>query len=460
MLSSKSMYKNYLNRFSLTLKKKKDQFGYERETKFQIFESIKFIIFLFIIFTILDLFFGQTEMEVYLKLIITLLAILFSCFLIYFVKKYLMKKKIYLEIFFSLLIFIEGLIELHLNLPRIIKKINSFHPDNQKNYEVIYFTCMVYGIAFEMIISITLINQRWIATVILKFSLYSFIIARLFEDLDFADLYSLQIPLLLIFVIFSISLSYLNEKSYKELYISLKRNQENLICFEKLIEKNLPNLIFILKFDEPILLYSNSKATEFFKTNINAKPILLEKLESILLISDNPEGNKSNIMTAYRTLTEAKSLFNFNDVEDDGFKSYDGIYQKSENSESESCGRTTFNFEIKMGAIHWKSEKAVLVLLNDVSSKTKIKNLREINHYKDLLLATVSHDLRSPLGAIIGFLEILSEKIIDQKLLKYISAAYKSSKILLFMINDILDFNKKYKKNVKNFNLILFFLIL
>ena len=449
MLDSNIIYRSYLNRFSLSFKKKKDHNRFESETKFQTLVFIKFFIFLSIIMQILDLSLISSSMEIYMVFVILILLILVGCLLVFLANKYFIKKKVYLEIFLGLLIFTHSLVQIELQLPNLYLILFDDHEkiNTENNDEIIAWVFLSLGIASEMIIMIAVINLRWIFSTILRFILYFLILLKFFKNVNSIGLFSINILVIFLYVIIPISVSYLNEKSYKEVYVSLKRNQENLICFEKLIEKNIPNLIFILKFDEPIVLYANSKSKEFFKTNSEENSILLEKLESIYLVS-NEENSKANVINAYRTLTEEKSFLNFSDVEDYDFKSLDGIYFKPGGTETES-DRPIVNFDIQIGVLQWKSEKAVLILLNDVSSKAKIQNLKEINNYKDMLLATVSHDLRTPLGAIIGFLEILMEKIIDKKYLKYVSAAFKSSKILLFMINDILDFSQISNKKIK-----------
>jgi PAS domain S-box-containing protein len=69
----------------------------------------------------------------------------------------------------------------------------------------------------------------------------------------------------------------------------------------------------------------------------------------------------------------------------------------------------------------------------------------EANNSKSEFLANMSHELRTPLNSIIGFSDILLEKVfgeLNEKQFRYISNISTSGKHLLTLINDILDLSK------------------
>jgi signal transduction histidine kinase len=69
--------------------------------------------------------------------------------------------------------------------------------------------------------------------------------------------------------------------------------------------------------------------------------------------------------------------------------------------------------------------------------------LYEMNRLKSDFLATVSHELRTPLNSILGFSDVLSGvRALDEKQLRYVGNIQRSGRMLLEMINDILDLAK------------------
>ncbi|MEN6307756.1 MAG: CHASE domain-containing protein [Anaerohalosphaeraceae bacterium] len=67
---------------------------------------------------------------------------------------------------------------------------------------------------------------------------------------------------------------------------------------------------------------------------------------------------------------------------------------------------------------------------------------RQANQAKNAFLASMSHDIRTPMNAIIGFCELLAEEQLDQEQRYYVGIIHESSKSLLMLLNDILDLSK------------------
>ncbi len=73
------------------------------------------------------------------------------------------------------------------------------------------------------------------------------------------------------------------------------------------------------------------------------------------------------------------------------------------------------------------------------------QRIQEANRAKSQFLANMSHELRTPLNSIIGFSEILSEKLdgrIDPRFSRFLQNVLGSGRHLLGLINDILDLSK------------------
>ncbi len=66
----------------------------------------------------------------------------------------------------------------------------------------------------------------------------------------------------------------------------------------------------------------------------------------------------------------------------------------------------------------------------------------EANMAKSLFLANMSHEIRTPLNGIVGFTQLLKDTKLDDDQYDFLSIIDNSSKILLNIINDILDLSK------------------
>lgn len=62
-------------------------------------------------------------------------------------------------------------------------------------------------------------------------------------------------------------------------------------------------------------------------------------------------------------------------------------------------------FDTQMVSCVWGEEEGVLLIFNDVSLRIVNEKLREIERFKDKMLSTVTHDLKTPLNSIIMILE-------------------------------------------------------
>lgn len=107
-------------------------------------------------------------------------------------------------------------------------------------------------------------------------------------------------------------------------------------------------------------------------------------------------------------------------------------------------------FEIEINSVNWKDSLCYMIVFTDASTKTLNNKLTQINTYKDTLLATVSHDLRSPLNAVMGAIDgIEMDPTFPPNLKEDITLAKNSCGFLLLLINDILDFCQLQNKSLK-----------
>ncbi|MDP1512742.1 response regulator [Paenibacillus sp. CMAA1739] len=84
----------------------------------------------------------------------------------------------------------------------------------------------------------------------------------------------------------------------------------------------------------------------------------------------------------------------------------------------------------------------VLDITEYKASKQKRKEISESNHAKSVFLAYMSHEIRTPLNGIIGLSKLLSKTQLTDVQKDYLHKLLASSRTLLSMLNNVLDFSK------------------
>ena len=110
-------------------------------------------------------------------------------------------------------------------------------------------------------------------------------------------------------------------------------------------------------------------------------------------------------------------------------------------------------FSVQLGRSLWEGEDSIIIMMNDVSS---VKDYyKAINKHKDEFLATISHELKTPLNGLLGAMENIVEEIEeDHPMAENFEIMTVSGKLLLNKINELLDSaliaNGKLKLNIQD----------
>lgn len=111
---------------------------------------------------------------------------------------------------------------------------------------------------------------------------------------------------------------------------------------------------------------------------------------------------------------------------------------------------TNFPVEMKMIPVQLGDEILLTAFLHDVSERmqyeTELKQAKEQaeigSKAKSRFLATMSHEIRSPLNAVLGGVELMLDSKLNKDQRIYAHTAKEAGTALLSTINDILDFSK------------------
>ena len=357
--------------------------------------------------------------------VLLLLILFLLVIIVYFLDRKLRKWK-FLNTFFILL---------HLNLLfATIELIASTRSTDPTHFplKVLTYTSPLQVLFCSLLIA----RIKWVFSIIFSILFQIFFMVRMYtiEDLTISPLISL-VHLLCVFV-FSL-VGYYQESVTRSFYKMINESNQRLVNFEILLKNIIPSPIFILDVENQVSEFVNLSACNFLElqnTSCN-KSIYCAVVD--LLIKFQPMDLNKNIPDLQKLYNAPLNEFE-NPLE---FLTIEATLQKEVGSIS--------YFHLKFLKLQWNYKNCILLILDDITESHRIKELRNLDEYKNQLLATVSHDLRTPLNGMLGMMELISLNLIEKKDKKNMSIAMASGHLLLNMINDILDFSQIHNKKLR-----------
>lgn len=209
--------------------------------------------------------------------------------------------------------------------------------------------------------------------------------------------------------------------------------------FRRLL-KNFPNGVVILSNDNTPLFYNRSVGSIISKkTGKNS--------------TRSPDFEDSNLLNTYK-----EGLFSAMQdiIEQGGKKNLKEVIENWTTGDLEEKGKYTykqgeneFTYTIKGLRSYFQSRECRAIIIQDETASDKLGKLNE--RYQKLYVASIVHDIRTPLNGIVGMLEMLKDFNINEEGNLYISVARKTCTLLLFLTYDITDFSQleanKFKAN-------------
>lgn len=255
-------------------------------------------------------------------------------------------------------------------------------------------------------------------------------------------------------------------------YLVFTDNQSEILTKDKEKEKWLhifneiiPGIFILMKvkkekFSSATMLNLDNTKKNCIKTDfINKKGKEKYGLKDISSIFDffrqtfiiQPKNNEKKIML------KPESYFQ---ILKSWLKSYDCFGKEAQEQKNQNVGYNRpmgKKMSIKQSIFSWDEYYYILIILNDENLEDQVETLKEINIKKNNLLASVTHDLRSPLNGILAFIKNAQEcSDYDQRYM-YLEYARVNGELLLSLINDILDYssfiNDKFRLIKEKFEL-------
>ena len=321
----------------------------------------------------------------------------------------------------------------------IIELISENRYDDPKDY---ILKALIYVSPLQVLFcSILIAPLKLSVSIIFCIIFQIFFMMRIYTFDDFKESPVIILDHLVCVLVFSL-MGYYQEISNRSFYKMINESNKRLGNFEILLKNIIPSPIFILDTNNRTSEFINVSAMNFLKNqDISNEELVFKAVEELLTKFQNKEIPK--LQKLYETpLTEFEKKMEFSTYEVSLIK---------------EPGVLAY-YHLKFLKLKWNSKCCILMILADITESHRIKELRNLDAYKDQLLATVSHDLRTPLNGMLGMMELVSLNLNEKKDKKNMNIAQASGHLLLNMINDILDFsqinNKKLRLSLKKLDLI------
>ncbi|GAB2760563.1 GAF domain-containing hybrid sensor histidine kinase/response regulator [Salinimicrobium soli] len=134
----------------------------------------------------------------------------------------------------------------------------------------------------------------------------------------------------------------------------------------------------------------------------------------------------------------------WNDLEKGKFKG--GRYRRRHKNGSDIWYQATYNPILNLEQEVVKVIKIAQDITSEIEAAQTLQKAKEaaesLNVQKDNFIANVSHEIRTPIHAILGFTGLLLEEEQEESKLSYLRSVKTAGDNLLFLVNDILDLSK------------------
>ena len=326
-----------------------------------------------------------------------------------------------------------------------------------------YLLLSILNSAFHLhFVSILMTRIKWYWASLWDFIYHIFYIFLSYPINIISEYYQFMFLIHFFCFISFVMLAYDQEKLLRDVYNIIRDSNEQLNEYRILIKNVIPFPTVIFEIDQKNVEFINNSAMSLIKNDIPESPLneIIHPEEQILINCNILNEKKLHFSELEDFLKKCEILENglIDNKENNLF--YEIISQMKNDLKIFKIFQEKLEFHqinvkfkshrrlcecylnIKFLKIIWNKKPCILLIINDVTDLNKIKQLQSLDEYKNQLLATVSHDLRTPLNGIIGIIGMVLPNIQLKKDRKNLNIALNSGNLLTHMINDILDFSQ------------------
>ncbi|CAK67133.1 unnamed protein product (macronuclear) [Paramecium tetraurelia] len=307
---------------------------------------------------------------------------------------------------------------------------------NNKKYLICYFTIMQFTyLYFDNIFDWILLPFEWIFILAISISIYLRERRKLicfFEKFNFSHDLSYQEVVLNhslqqnLFVI-KLNSDQNMQDQFEVLFVNQACNKE-FATIESIYQKI--NQIQIINCNESNISLCNLKVNLTQELILNNLKATGEQINMI----DNPQS-LNYILYQYMSNSQDKELQESLPLKLTGLM-YNNHHQ---------------TYDILVSPCIWKYQKSFVVSLIEITDRIKISQLEKLDQYKDSVLATVSHDLKNPIGVVQSMITLVQDKILEkiQSCCNYLEMCQTNVQILQSFVNDLQDFSQIKQQKLK-----------
>jgi signal transduction histidine kinase len=275
----------------------------------------------------------------------------------------------------------------------------------------------------NLVFELKLINKAWISVALQSKFILMWLLSK-----DFTSSLELEHHIVsLVCLLWGSMIATITEASIKKLISNLHQDHLSLYKAKNTlysIISSIPEALIIIGYDFSIV-FKNDVSLDLFQCNRSEE--LIQTLNSLcykrgLRVYD-PDISNENVMRDFQD------------------------YISSDRPQKIAFGIAPFKdkyLNIHGSKIDWDNQKAVIISARDITSQIIVDEYKTELVWKNMVLRSVSHEIRTPTTAIITFIDqvLKEESNLSSEGKKYMRTVSVCSKMLLHLVNDLLDYSQ------------------